>query len=210
MSPKSRPDFPPRIETRRLTLAAATASLVRAEMEDLPRFFRLLGVRPSPLWPPEDVRDALPFFREELESRPHLAGWLSWYWVLRGDSAASSRDERGRTADGDGGSGILVGTGGFKGPPIDGTVEIGYCVLAPYRRRGYATEAVEALLGWAFAHAKVRLVVAETAADNVPSLALLAKLGFEPSVRVGWEDVLRLVLRGGAEGAIRRDTSRWG
>ena len=62
------------ILTPRLRLVPATASLVRAEMEDRPRFFRLLGVHPSPDWPPDEIEDALPIFREELESRPHLAG----------------------------------------------------------------------------------------------------------------------------------------
>ena len=191
MSENAPAGHPQTIATPRLSLVAATASLVRAEIEDLPRFFRLLGVQPRSDWPPEDVRDALPFFLEELETRPRLAGWLSWYWILRADAAASSADEGPR---------ILVGSGGFKGLPVDGVVEIGYHVLAPYRRRGYATEAVGALLGWALQHEGVQGVVAETAEENVPSLALLARLGFERAADPDSEGMLRLVLWAGGRG----------
>src|SRR5947207_10912214 len=47
--------------------------------------------------------------------------------------------------------GILVGKAGFKGPPgADGVVEIAYGVERDHQRRGYATEAAEALANYAF------------------------------------------------------------
>jgi len=166
------------ITAARLTLVAATAALVRAEMDDLPRFFRLLQVQPSPDWPPEDIREALPFFREQLETRPELAGWCSWYWVSPRDPLAHrpacGPARAGRTGD----PGVLVGAGGFTGPPVDGIMEIGYHVLASYRRRGYATEAVDALVSWAFRHAGAKAVTADTGVGNTPSRRLLEKLGF--------------------------------
>ncbi len=39
------------------------------------------------------------------------------------------------------GSGAAVGNCGFKGPPVDGMVEIAYGVSPEYGGRGYATEA---------------------------------------------------------------------
>ena len=205
MDPASHVDRCPSITTRRLTLVAATAALVRAEMDDPPRFFRLLQVRPSTDWPPKDVRDALPFFREELRTRSELAGWLSWYWILRANSLTHTSGTVHRPCDKGPDSGVLIGGGGFKGPPDHGLVEIGYHVLAPYRRRGYAAEAVEALLGWAFSHSSVRAVVAETGPGNAPSRGLLEKLGFGPTGDVGMPGAVRYTLhrpsnaRGGPE-----------
>jgi len=74
---------------------------------------------------------------------------------------------------------LLVESGGFKGSPQpDGTVELGYSVLPQYRGRGYATEAVAALLLWAFSHNEVARVIAETALENRSSVRVLEKLGF--------------------------------
>lgn len=147
----------------------------------------------------------MPFFLEELRTRSDLAGWLSWYWILRANSPTHTPGTVHRPSDKDPRSGIIIGGGGFKGPPDDGVVEIGYHVLAPHRRRGYATEAVEALLGWAFSHSCVRAVVAETGLRNAPSRRLLEKLGFGSTGDVGVPGAVRYMLhrpsnaRGGPE-----------
>jgi len=75
-------------------------------------------------------------------------------------------------------SGVPVGDLGFKGPPADGAVEIGYGVEESHRCRGYATEACQALIEWAFVQENVYVVEAETAADNEISQRVLQKLGF--------------------------------
>lgn len=41
---------------------------------------------------------------------------------------------------------VLVGWGGFKGPPREGVVELGYAIAPAYRGRGFAGAAVEALV----------------------------------------------------------------
>ena len=73
---------------------------------------------------------------------------------------------------------ILVGNGGFKVRPVDGRVEIGYSIVPDFQGHGYATEAVTALVDWAFAHPIVNRVVAETLPELEPSKGLLHKLGF--------------------------------
>ena len=51
----------------------------------------------------------------------------------------------------DRGTDAVVGTCGFKGPPgADGVVEIAYGVTPDQQGKGYATEAAEALVAYAF------------------------------------------------------------
>jgi RimJ/RimL family protein N-acetyltransferase len=72
----------------------------------------------------------------------------------------------------------VVGSGGFKGVPVDGRVEIGYGVAAAFRGSGFGTAGVRALLQAAFAQHDVATVCAETAIDNVASRRVVEKAGF--------------------------------
>jgi len=74
--------------------------------------------------------------------------------------------------------GVVVGSGGFKGPPTDGAVEIGYNVAASARGQGFATQAVRQLVQWAFETPDVLGVYAETAVDNPASRRVIEKAGF--------------------------------
>jgi len=65
-----------------------------------------------------------------------------------------------------------------KGEPRDGTVEIGYSILPAFQRSGYASEAVAALVEWAFADARVERVIAETFPELAGSIGVLRKTGF--------------------------------
>ncbi|WP_127560535.1 GNAT family N-acetyltransferase [Saccharospirillum alexandrii] len=70
-----------------------------------------------------------------------------------------------------------VAAGGFKGPPINGTVELGYRTHPDWRRQGYATELVRWLCAAAQREGLTR-VVAVTATGNLASQAVLAQTGF--------------------------------
>ena len=77
-------------------------------------------------------------------------------------------------------SNIVVGKGGFKGPPgADGVVEIAYGVAPDYQGKGYATEAAQALVAFAFSSGQVRVVRAHTFAKANASARVLAKCGFQ-------------------------------
>ncbi|KQV88131.1 GNAT family N-acetyltransferase [Pelomonas sp. Root1237] len=74
--------------------------------------------------------------------------------------------------------GVLVGMCGlFKRPALP-EPDLGYALLAEHEGNGYALEAAQACV----AHAKAALgwpvLMAITAVDNTPSVALLGKLGF--------------------------------
>jgi RimJ/RimL family protein N-acetyltransferase len=72
----------------------------------------------------------------------------------------------------------LVGWGGFKGPPRDGVVEIGYEIAAARAGRGLATAAARAMVEEAFADEGVTAVVAHTLAEPNASNRVLEKAGF--------------------------------
>jgi RimJ/RimL family protein N-acetyltransferase/ribosomal protein S18 acetylase RimI-like enzyme len=73
----------------------------------------------------------------------------------------------------------VIGTCGFKGPPdSDGMVEIAYGVTPASEGRGFATEAAEALVTFAFGSGRVRVVRAHTFSHANASARVLTKCGF--------------------------------
>jgi RimJ/RimL family protein N-acetyltransferase len=95
--------------------------------------------------------------------------------------------------------GRMIGHAGYHGPPgVNATknpeaVEIGYVIEAPYRGRGYATQAATELLRRAEERG-IRHFVASCAPDNQPSLAIIRKLGFQHTgEQIDEEDGLELV-----------------
>jgi len=164
--------------TRRLRLVPATVDLARAEIAGGATLGALLGAAVPSNWPPESAADALDYFLALLEANPGHSGWLGWYAI----------------ADAEGAGPTLVASGGFFGPPDgEGTIETGYSVLPQYQRRGYATEMIAGLIGWATSHASVRRVVARTDRENVGSRKVLGALGFEEAGPTGEPGELRYV-----------------
>jgi ribosomal-protein-alanine N-acetyltransferase len=75
---------------------------------------------------------------------------------------------------------VLIGMGGFPGPPDpDGVVEIAYGIAPPYQGRGYATEVANALIDFASRDAHVKRVRAHTLAQTNASTRVLEKCGFK-------------------------------
>ena len=72
----------------------------------------------------------------------------------------------------------LVGFGGFKGPPRDGVVELGYAIAPGWEGRGLATAAARAMLREAFAAPGVDAVIAHTRPEPGASVRVLEKAGF--------------------------------
>ncbi len=68
----------------------------------------------------------------------------------------------------------------FKGPVKNHSVEIGYGVLPEHERNGYASEALQAMMQWAYGQKDVVFVEAETDPDNKASQRVLEKCGFVP------------------------------
>ncbi len=83
--------------------------------------------------------------------------------------------------------GTHIGDLCFKGLREDGIAEIGYGILEAFQGQGYATEAVRAVCRWAFGHAEVSSIEAETDAGNAASQRVLQKCGFLPNGTCGEE-----------------------
>jgi RimJ/RimL family protein N-acetyltransferase len=105
-----------------------------------------------------------------------------WLWRIRRDQIAgdpASAEWIARAAL-DAGTGVVVGHGGFHGPPDEsGTVEVAYSVDPAFRLRGYAKAILRALLRRADADPAVRAVRASIRPDNKGSLATIAGSGFK-------------------------------
>ena len=77
-------------------------------------------------------------------------------------------------------SNTIVAELGFKGAPDRlGIVEIGYGTMPVNRSKGYMTEAVGGLIGWAFFRDDIKCVLAETDETNAASIRVVEKNGFE-------------------------------
>jgi len=95
----------------------------------------------------------------------------------------------------------MIGHAGFHSPPgpedlaevaPDG-VEFGYAIHAPFRRRGYASEAVRALMYWAYRHHRVNDFVLTVLPKSKPAMAMARSLGFEErGSRIDHEDGLEI------------------
>ena len=104
--------------------------------------------------------EAIPVFAGLLEADPTQCGWLNYF--------AIHRENR-----------TMIGDCGYFGKPEEGTVEIGYSVIPGFRRMGYAVEMVQALVERSFASGQVDRIIAHTLADNIPSMQVLERLGFQ-------------------------------
>jgi ribosomal-protein-alanine N-acetyltransferase len=169
------------LETSRLLLLAAGTSELTAELLSREALEHELGADVPEEWPPDLYdRQAIETTLAYLDEHPQSGGFTLWYLLLKPDGAEAP---------------VLAGLCGFKSLPVAGSVEIGYSILGRFQRRGLMSEAVRALVDWAFSHPDVERLLAQTLPELVPSQRVLEKNGF------------RLVGPGFEEGAILYE--RW-
>lgn len=145
-------EAPPVTTTSRLELRPLLAAAALALFDNREGAARLIGSPLSPAWPQRDLFDILPLQR----------GGPYGIWVI------VERD-----------SGEVIGDVGLLGPPVHGTVEIGYSVVPDRRGHGYAAEAARALVAWALSEPGVNAVVARCEPANAASIRTLEHAGFE-------------------------------
>ena len=150
------------LESRRMVLVAANCELVMADLEGPSALAAMLETEVPENWPPDLYdREPMKYALRQLAD-PAQQGWSFWYLM----TGPEDRRE-------------LLGICGFKGRPnTAGSVEIGYSVLSQFRNQGFATEAVERLITWAFSHQSVVEVCAETLPHLQQSIRVMKKNGF--------------------------------
>ncbi len=151
------------IHTRRLTLESMSVPFMEAlARHDLDTAARAADAE-VPAWMADELEHFLNFRLAQLAADPSIREWLGRAIVLTTE----------------GGSRRVIGSIGFHGPPdAEGRLEVGYSVDPPYRRRGYAREAIRALFDWAHARYGVATFIASISPDNEPSLILASQFGF--------------------------------
>jgi RimJ/RimL family protein N-acetyltransferase len=149
-----------------LKLVDATLALLNAAVEGREALETLLQVSIAEGW--EGFPEALPVLQASYHGSPEPRPWGSLLFI-RTDVP------------------VLVGLGGFKGPPsAEGVVEIGYAIAPAHRGQGLATDAVAQMIQRAFADAAVRAVDAHTLGCDNPSTRVLQRSGFRKIAE--WDD----------------------
>jgi ribosomal-protein-alanine N-acetyltransferase len=150
-----------RLTTDRLEVRPLPATAADALPADRAKASHVLGAALSSEWPQPDLLDVLP---SQASASPSDERFGVWVMI---DRATNS----------------VMGDIGFMGPPdASGSIEVGYSVIPELRRRGYATEAAQAIVDWAVDQPEVNVVVADCDAGNVASIRTLERIGF---VRTG-------------------------
>ncbi|MFN8651951.1 MAG: GNAT family N-acetyltransferase [Gemmatimonadales bacterium] len=167
-----------KISTSRLDLAPLSADSIDALLAgDEPRLRELTGATfPTPLAPPPLIEDVLPLVREQLKLYPETLGWWTWLTI---DKA----------------TGKATGASGFGGPPDEeGAVMIGYATYPGANRKGFASEAAEALVQWALQQPGVKRVCASIPPDNIAARRVAEKIGMRVAGTVWEEDIDEVLL----------------
>jgi [ribosomal protein S5]-alanine N-acetyltransferase len=150
------------IHTQRLELLPCSLEVAQATLaKDKSLLEKLLTAYVPDDWYSTEVIDFLPRYIDILKSEPSQLGYGVWLIIRTDDST-------------------LIGDLGFGGKSSDSeTLEIGYELLAAYRNNGYGTEAVQALVDFAFTQLEAKKIIAHTPTDNIASIKIMEKLGMQ-------------------------------
>ncbi|HUA45021.1 MAG TPA: GNAT family N-acetyltransferase [Solirubrobacteraceae bacterium] len=152
-----------RLDTSRLALLPLDPAAAAALPDGRISAAQVIGAELSADWPASDLLDVLPMQAAIPPEQAHYGVWV----ILE------------RTTN------TVIGDIGFFGPPgPDGMLEVGYSIVPDRRRRGYATEAARALVGWALEQPNVRTIVAGCDENNQGSIRTLERVGFSRTGRV--------------------------
>lgn len=152
------------VQTERLELTPLSADAIDALLRDDTSRLRSLthAEFAAPAAPPPYMAESLPVVRERLRKNPGERLWWNWLVVRRDTREA-------------------LGSVSFAGmPDAAGAVLIGYAMYPAREGSGYATEATNAMVDWAFAQPGVRIVRALAPVWNTPAVHVAEKVGMRP------------------------------
>jgi RimJ/RimL family protein N-acetyltransferase len=152
----------PEINTARLVLAPLAVHQLEMYLSGEADLTREVGEISREILTPM-LKKAIEMKIVKMEGVPAIGvPWIT-YWLIK-------------TKGSDFGLGLI----GFKGMPDEsGEVEIGYGIDQKFWNKGYATEALQGMVRWAFEHAECRRITApDTLRSNPASNRVLEKAGF--------------------------------
>lgn len=132
---------------------------------DLESASRMIGLVLPPEW--LEAKWLMELRLKQMRENPALE-----LWVLR---AVGLRETK--TMIGHIGFHTLPGAE-YLNPYAPDSVEFGYSIFPNHRRKGYASEAVQALMAWATREHEVTRFIVSISPANEPSLRLAQKFGF--------------------------------
>lgn len=152
------------LTTKRLTLIPLLLTQLQTGLRSVPCLSDEIHVQLVPDLFEGVVQRAVSMKLDKMSSQPeNVHDWYT-YWLI-----VITRENLG------------VGLAGFKGfPDPQGQVEIGYGIDQAHRRQGYMSEAVDALVQWAFSHSECMKITAPgVLKENIGSQRVLVHAGFE-------------------------------
>jgi RimJ/RimL family protein N-acetyltransferase len=172
----------PGIETARLSITALRPGDAQAlrRLTDDPAITAAVDFLPTPF----TLQDAEDLIRSGARGQDRFLG--AWTRGVEAIEAGAPSDATGRQLVG------VVGTH-LRGA---GVIEIGYWIGGAARGRGFAFEAVSAIIALLGGRFPARTIVAECRPANVASWSLLEKLGFRDTGEAGHRPGRRLLRRG--------------
>jgi len=116
------------------------------------------------MWRPQGKSDVRQFIRKLQTLSPGMPGiWYQFAIVLQQ-------------------TGELIGDCGIHVPlTAADAAELGMTLAPEFQGKGYAVEALRALIRYCFETLHMRMIVARTVPQNTRSIALIDKTGFQPS-----------------------------
>lgn len=152
-----RPEYD--VLTARLRLHALSIEEARlAQRRDQAGLSERIGARVPASWPEAGLSASL---GEIIAAMEQLAADERWVWVIIESHA-----------------GAVVGDIGFHSPVTgQASIELGYAIAQAFQGHGYATEAAQAMVRWAFGRPGVERVMLRIAPGNTRSLRVAEKLG---------------------------------
>jgi RimJ/RimL family protein N-acetyltransferase len=157
----------------RLRLVPIPHSCTIVKPEEREPIARAVAARVPESWPVENYdQEMLDWVRATLEKNPDEE--YGAYYIVIDDPEPT-----------------VIGTAGSQPPDDDGAVVAGYSVLPEFRRRGYASESLMAIIDFARRDPRAKAIVAFTFPHLIPSIKTMEKCG------------LRFTGAGAEEGTIR-------
>jgi [ribosomal protein S5]-alanine N-acetyltransferase len=146
--------------TERLILIPFTIDICRNILNSDFRDLEALNLRKGKSWPDADVLDTLPRIINNLKKVECPTGFESWI-IIKKDTLE------------------VIGDLGFKGfNNEDENIDLGYGIIKEERRKGYAEEAVNEIIKWAFSNEIIKEITANCLIENIGSINLLNKFNF--------------------------------